>query len=355
MIRFTLRQFRASAATAYAAMAVIAIVLAVTGPRLAHYYDAHVVGCQAAGNCNAVTETFLGFYHAVQASLGPVLLVLPALIGIFWGAPLLAHELETGTFRLAWTQSLTRNRWLAVKMGVGGLAAMAAAGLLSLMVTWWFSPLDRWNGNRFTPAMFGERGIVPIGYAAFAFAFGVVGGLLIRRTVPAMAATLVAYLAARLGMTYLVRPHLMTPLRVTTSVLLGGKNGAAPASASTLNPQDWVLASNTINAAGHVIGQDGTITVNGTQGIMFATGPGGVSLAGVGRCPNIPAGTVPGRDPHSSSLLQACITRLGIRQELVYQPISRYWAFQGLELAIFLAAALALAGICFWWVRRRLT
>ncbi len=75
-----------------------------------------------------------------------VLYVVPALIGIFWGAPLVARELETGTFRLAWNQSVTRTRWLAVKLGLIGLASMAAAGLFSLMVTWWSSPIDQANG-----------------------------------------------------------------------------------------------------------------------------------------------------------------------------------------------------------------
>lgn len=345
MIRLTLRQLRASAITAYAALAIVAIVLAVTGPRLAHFYDAHVAGCQAAGNCSGVTNTFLGFYHVVQAGLGPILLVLPALIGIFWGAPLLAHELETGTFRLAWTQSQTRGRWLAVKLFLTGLAAMAAAGLLSLMVTWWFSPLDTYNANRFTPAMFGERGIVPIGYAAFAFAFGVAAGLLIRRTIPAMAATLAAYLAARLAMTYAIRPHLMTPVRAVRPFLASGP-------ASGPSPADWVLSDQTVNAAGQVVGQNGSIGSSGGFGFNVHHN-GTFSLAGVGHCP----GTV----PHGTSrtlppgLMQACINHYGIRQVLTYQPISRYWAFQGLELAIFLALALALAGFCFWWMRRRLT
>ena len=87
------------------------------------------------------------------------MLVVPALIGMFWGAPLIARELETGTYRLAWTQGVTRKRWLAVKLGLVGLASMAVAGLLSLMVTWWSSPLDRVNADPFT--LFDQRGIVP--------------------------------------------------------------------------------------------------------------------------------------------------------------------------------------------------
>lgn len=354
MIQLAWRQFRAQAVVTYGLLAVIAVILAITGPRLAHYYDAYVTTCGAHGDCNAVTATFLGYWHGVQAALGPVLLVLPALVGIFWGAPLIARELETGTFRLAWTQSLTRNRWLAVKLGLAGLAAMAAAGLLSLMVTWWFSPLDRVNLNQLSPGMFGERGIVPVGYAAFAFALGVTAGLLIRRTVPAMAVTLAGYAGARLGMTYGIRPHLFTPLRVTSALQLGGPKGAVPGLGAP-SPADWVVSSTTINAAGRVIGQNGGISSGSGTVIGFQASPSGVTLAGVGRCPNIPPGASLG-DGSAAQLraYQACIDKLGIRQELVYQPISRYWDFQWCELAIFLGAAVLLAGFCFWWVRRRL-
>jgi len=66
-----------------------------------------------------------------------IILVVPALLGIFWGAPLVANELETGTYRLAWTQSVTRKRWLAAKLGLVGLWSMAVAGLLSFIVTLW--------------------------------------------------------------------------------------------------------------------------------------------------------------------------------------------------------------------------
>ena len=88
---------------------------------------------------------------------------------------------------------------------------MALAGLLGLMLTWWASPIDTVNMNRFAPGVFDQRGIVTIGYAALAL--GVTAGVLIRRTLPAMATTLVAFVAARLAMTYWVRPHLSAPAR----------------------------------------------------------------------------------------------------------------------------------------------
>ena len=188
MIRFASLQFRMQAAVAFGALVVIAVVLGLTGPHLAHLYDTTVATCGTHGDCTSATATFLSNDRLLQ-DLGNVVIALPAIIGVFWGAPLVAHELETGTHRLVWTQSVTRTRWFAVKLGLGGVASMAAAGLFSLMMTWWSSPIDRINGNRFT-SVFDQRGIVPIGYAAFAFALGVLAGVLIRRTLPAMATAL---------------------------------------------------------------------------------------------------------------------------------------------------------------------
>ena len=192
MIRFAWLQARTQTAIAFGALMIVAIVVAITGPHLVHLYNANIANCAAHGDCSTATDTFLRNDKNLGIWLDIFVLAAPALIGLFWGAPLIARELEAGTYRLAWTQSITRTRWVAVKLAVVGLAGMVVAGLLSLMVTWWASPIDRANANRFAVPFFDERGIVAIGYAAFAVALGVTVGLLIRRTVPAMATTLTA-------------------------------------------------------------------------------------------------------------------------------------------------------------------
>ena len=156
---------------------------------------------RCAHDCSTATTGFTDTDGPLQVFLDFLLLAVPLLIGMFWGAPLISREFETGTFRLAWTQGVTRTRWLAVKLGLVGVASMAVAGLLSLMVTWWSSPLDRVEMGPF--ATFDQRDLVPIGYAAFALRVGVTAGVLIRRTLPAMAATLVGFVAT----------HLLQPLR----------------------------------------------------------------------------------------------------------------------------------------------
>ena len=357
MIRLTWRQFRAQATVAFGALAVIAVALAITGPQLVHLYHTSVVPCQAQGDCSIATSAFVSRDKLLQG-LGVVLVVVPGIIGVFWGAPLLARELETGTYKLAWAQSVPRKRWLAVKLGLVGLSSIAVAGLLSLMVTWWSSPIDRVNADPFT--VFDQRGIVPFGYAAFAFALGVTAGMLLRRTLPAMAATLVVFTGARLAVTNWVRPYLLAPFRIVSGVQAPAGNGPSNPAAAVPNPADWILSDQTVNAAGHVIGQDGAISYGGGRfGILFGlAGDGRTTLRGVGLCPNrfpAPTGAAPGEGPSAAfnRAAQECITRLQVRQVLTYQPTSRYWPLQWYELAIFAGLALVLAGFCFWWVRRR--
>jgi len=202
MIRLTWLQFRAQAVTAAAALAAVVVVLAVSAPHRA--LDA-------------------GASHWLYMAGIVVLYLTPAIIGIFWGAPLISRELETGTFRLAWTQSISRTRWLAVKLGLTGLASMATAGLLSLMVTWWSSPMDQLNplgGYRLSALLFGARDLIPVGYAAFALALGVTTGLLARRAVPAIAITLAIFTAVQVAVPLWVRPHLIPPVRTVSPLNL---------------------------------------------------------------------------------------------------------------------------------------
>jgi ABC-2 family transporter protein len=347
MMWLTWRQFRAQALTAAAALAVLAIILVITGLRLAHLYGASgIPACQAHRDCAALVSNFTNEVRAnttdtVLSDLGiGLLLVTPAIIGAFWGAPLITREIETGTFRLAWNQSVTRTRWVAVKLGLIGLASMATAGLLSLMVTWWASPIDHVTGlpagrngtptfDRLAPVLFAARGITPVGYAAFAFALGVTAGVLIRRTVPAMAATLAVFAAVAIVTPQWVRPHLVAPAHVSTALTSASidgwsssGNGSQMSVEGAINlPGAWVISKQTLTPAGQVF-----------------TGP------------------APRACMSSSSTVSACdaaLGRLHLRQRVTYQPASRYWAFQWYETAIFLVLALALAGLGAWQVRRR--
>jgi ABC-2 family transporter protein len=353
VIRLTLRQFRSQSVVALGLLAGVAVLLAVTGPHFADLYDTYLRALAACptngGLCTPSLD--LGKLYPILELFGTVLVAVPGLVGAFWGAPLVTRELETGTHQLAWTQGVTRTRWLAVKLAVVGLASVAVTGLLSLMVTWWSSPMDRARMDRFGAGMFGERNIAPLGYAAFAFMLGVVFGVLIRRTLPAMAATLAAFLAVRLAFTYAVRPRLLSPVRRSLalgsgSMGYGSTNGGPP----TLlpNPPDlpnaWIYSTRIVDDGGH--------------GLTSAA----VSTA----CPTLPTtGAPPGAGqsvqvhvPASrGGAISDCVQKLGraYHEALTYQPANRYWTFQWLETAIFFGAALVMAGFCFWWIRRRIT
>lgn len=358
MIWLTWRQFRFPAIAALGALGVVAIILAITGPHVAGLFHTSVATCTV--SCSSARSTFARYDLPIQNGLNALVIFAPALIGLFWGAPLVAREFETGTFRLAWTEGVTRRSWMATKLVGVGFASMLVAGLLSLFVTWWSSSFDRVNLNRLTPGVFAARDVVPIGYGVLAFTLGVTAGLLIRRTIPAMLVTLGAFFGARLGMTYWVRPHLAAPLalarsywtssvaRAYGSALSKGQilfsvsagqpfsypiNLAAPRGA-------WVVSDNTVNAKGQVVG-----TIACVQN-------GGVRVHGPKRSDHPSAASIRAANDAIDRALHACLTQF--HQVLSYQPASRYWMFQWEELAIFTGVALALSGFCIWWISRRL-
>jgi hypothetical protein len=358
VIQLTWRQFRAQALMALAALACVAAVVAVTGPRLSHLYGIAVAPCQAQGNCKTAVFALTSAYGHLGEGLSAVLLAVPALIGIFWGAPLVAHELETGTYRLAWTQGVTRQRWLAVKLGLPGLAGMAAAGLFSLLVSWWAIPLDRVNGGRFTPGNFAVQGIVPIGYAAFAFALGVAAGVLTRRTLPAMAASLAAFAGARLAIQDWVRPHLAASAHLSAPLnLLGFQPGSsgnltllvAPPNSPRLSGA-WIYSTQVADKTGYA--PTSQFLQSACPNLSGRGGPPGPDNPG-----RQPSGIIGSVGQGQGRTSQNCLHTLSARVHdvVMYQPASRYWLFQAYETAIFIGLAVALAGLCFWWVRRRLT
>jgi ABC-type transport system involved in multi-copper enzyme maturation permease subunit len=256
---------------------------------------------------------------------------VPPLIGMFWGAPLVARELESGTHRLAWTQSVTRARWIATKLTMVGGASAVTAGLLSWAVTSWGRHIDDAKYYRIAPLTYGARGIVPIGYALFAFTLGVALGMLIRRTVPAMAATLGIYILAAVSMPLGIRAHLapqarsFTPLDLSRvhAFMVQAPSGKMTVISGVTPNQAWVLSNHTVTSTGQIF-----------------TGPASPQYCG----PNQGA--------------EACLNWVGtldLRQQLTYQPASHFWPLQWTETGIFVVLAVLLAGFSIWWTRRHLT
>jgi ABC-type transport system involved in multi-copper enzyme maturation permease subunit len=313
MIWLTWRQFRAQAITAVAALAAFAILLATTEPSLSSMYNSSGLLTCHGGTCAGLAGQFLqnltggGSFLFPGASVDMVLyflgvlviLIAPAVTGCFWGAPLIARELEAGTFRLAWNQSVTRTRWLTVKLTLTGAAAMAVTEAFSLLQAWWAAPIGKAVGlggsssifseTRFGWFVFPTHGITPLGYAAFGFALGVTAGLVIRRPIPAMAITLAVFAAVQFITPLWIRPHLFPTSRTVTTIAAAGANvslNASPRLAVTASvvpgqPGAWIMPSEGINAAGQPVS---TIPASCEQAVPDALGVHrGTTVAQVGQ------------------------------------------------------------------------
>jgi hypothetical protein len=362
MIVFSWRQFRSQAIVGMAGLVVVAIVLAVTGPHLVSVYDTALAACKASGGqSSACNNPVSSAYGGLRIAVTVLVLAVPALIGMFWGAPLIAHELETGTFRLAWTQSVSRLRWMLVKLGLVGLASMLVAALVSLMASWWLSPVDKADPNRFGPSSFALHGFVPGGYALFAFALAATVGLLMRRTLPAMAVALAGFIGARLAVTYWIRPHYISPATLTlplsqASVGFGfeGPGSTAQIMAQPPGiPNAWVMSANVVDTAGQA---PTSSTISSLCPNLPTARPPPQSIRGGGGILGRKA-SIAQESQQAQQVFNHCLSTLSEKYHAVvsYQPANRFWTFQTIETALFVVLALALAGGCAWWIRHRVT
>jgi hypothetical protein len=171
-------------------------------------------------------------------------------------------------------------------------------------------PLNGAITSRMNYLFFDQQGLAPIGYTLFAVAVGVFAGTLTRKVLPAMAITLVAFLAARIVVTMLVRPNIMEP--VARTVPVAGDTPREP------NPAlgDWILAADVLNA-------DGTLQTSG--GTQFCDGPACQAAA------------------------------LGAYNRWTLQPGERYWLFQWVEAGLFVVIAAALLTAAVMRVRRSIS
>jgi hypothetical protein len=341
MIWLTWRQFRAQALTAVAILAAAAIYFLITGLQMHHTYLADLVTCTPLHECGSVLSRFGQSYDGELNLVQLLVIAAPGLIGVFWGAPLIGHELETGTDQVAWTQSVTRTRWLAVKLAGVGLAAIAAAAVLSYLLTWWAGPLDHINGSRFAAETFSSRDIVPLAYAAFAFALGTTAGLLLRRTLPAMAVTLAVFTGIQILVPTFIRPNLLPSTTVTfpvdkttvsQSAAIGTRGDGNEIYITGLPvPQGaWVVSAPPVEDS------SGQVVTSYSHPHCFIGTPGPLTKSGL--------------DVDKTA---ACLARYDLHQSVTYQPARNYWPLQWYETGIFLALAAALSGTSFWWIRRR--
>lgn len=309
---------RTETLVAAAIVAAVAALLVPVGIHMASVYSHdNIAACANVQNftCATAVGDFLQRFAGLSALLGWFNL-LPGIVGVLLAAPLLL-ELENGTFRFAWTQGVTRRRWIAGKLGAAVAVALLAALAFSQLVTWYRGPLDQLNG-RFDTGTFDFEGTVDYGYVLFALALALVIGVLVRRTVPALIVGFVSYVVARVFVDSWLRQRFLTPDSVTWKSSANGPN---------LN-HAWVLAQGPSDRFGHLLFSNLRVTASPTR----CKGGG---ILGAHSCIRV-------LRPPSAAYMHA-----------VYQPASRFWPLQGIETALFGGIAVALIVFAAWWIHER--
>lgn len=338
MIWLNWRQFRLHALAAAIGLGVIAAYLLYLGMDIRDAHDAYRSRCADTAACAQGASQFSGTYRSTLLFLAAGLGLIPVVLGAFWGAPLIARELELGTHRLVWSQSVTRRRWLIARMAFTALAAMAVTGLAALLLTWAAAPYDRVASDRFGAIEFGARNIVPIGYAFLAFTLGTTLGLLVRRTLPAMAITGVVFLAVQFTVPNMVRPHLMPSEKATLPMTAQAINGAKNLGSITGAP---VIGGLQVPGAPDA-------WISDTSPMRTADGRT-LSEKKFNACLDTPSKTGAGGTFGDAAV---CLSALDLHVDIEYQPGDRYWTFQLAETGLYLLTGALLTAIALRRIRR---
>jgi len=306
------RQGRSENVVLLALLGTVALVLVLTGAHMRSVFTANgLAACTGDSatsppSCSILVQGFESRFDSLSA-LAPWFGMASGLMGVLLAAPLVL-ELDQGTYRLAWTQSLTPRRWLTTRIGLLVIGSIACGAVLIALGTWWRHPLDALAG-RVSPDQFDLEGVLPIAYTLLAAAAVLAVGTVTRRTGLAVAGGFGVYLVARL-LSPTIRQQLIAPVHSLT-----------PAPHAPVGIfKAWVISQGFTDAHGHSI-------------------PGGVPNS----CFN-----------GQNSLSDSCLVNHHVFQNIVYEPASRFWTLQGAEAGIFIALSLALLALAAWWINRRI-
>ena len=321
----TWRQHRVALTGLVVALAAIGTYTWIVGLQLHHAYAAELA-CHPAGS-DACLQLTSGFNSAGGfLTNGWILQLVPALIGTFVGAPVLAREMETGSYRYAWTQGFGRWRWTLAKLAGLAVAVTAAASAISVLFSWYYQPYFGADNQArslseltsLAPSLFDLRGVAFGAWTLAAFATGALAGMLIRKVVPAIVATLVAYAGLAIATGAWLREHYFAPI-VTRSLNV-------PSSVWIVS-QNWTKGGQTVSQT--VLYQ----VLQGAPAQVAGKGGGGPNL-------------------HALVAWQYLVQR-GYIQVTSYQPATRFWAFQWVEAGWLLGLSVLLIAVTVWLVRRR--
>jgi hypothetical protein len=316
MIWMTWRQHRAQALYFLVALAVLAAVFVPLGLTMFRALtDLGLSNCHGTlpvdDPCEMGRNTFAERF-ALPQQFSILLVLVPLLVGLFAGAPLIARELEQGTHRLVWMQGVTRRRWLLVKVGLVLAGAAVFAAALAALVYWWWTPYQRVGTSRFEELEFDLQGLVPVGYTIFAVALGVAAGSLVRKVLPAMAVTVAGFIGARAAV-MVARPHFQPAEEARFPLFADSHPGRFV--------DMWQLSTGVYSPDGQYLG---------TGFIM---------------CP-------PGAEP-GAELDRGCAGyQPGDYNLTRFHPASDFWTFQLIETGIFVTIAALLLVLTFRRLRR---
>jgi hypothetical protein len=333
----TWRQQRTALISVAVFLGALTVYVWLSGLQLHHAFAA-MTACQAARSlaCSNLTSSFnigvfLGNGVPVQA--------VPALIGAFAGAPVLARELESGTFRFAWTQGFGRSRWTLAKVVPLAVVLAAAAGALSMLLDWYYQPFFAAHNpalfpvqlSPFAAGLFDLRGVAFAAWTLAAFAIGALAGMLIRRVVPAMAATLAAYGALAVPAALYLREHYLPPL-VTRNLV----------SFYLTPPRSDLIVRTWWTKGGTTLSQSAMTRV--LNSMFVQTMPVVHSSK---------EGAVAAQKLPTEFRVFHYLTQHGYTYWASYQPASRFWPFQWIESGWLLALSVLVIAATVWLVRRR--
>jgi hypothetical protein len=307
MIWLTWRQHRKQALYTVIALAVLAAFIVPTGLAMHRDFDRLVVrGCVPTVPCDGYHEFSTTYGSYIYVCM--LLLVVPLLFGLFWGAPLVSREIEQGTHHMIWTQGISRRHWALAKVGLLGGAVTVLAVVYGLGISWWYQPLGI-GQSRFGEIFFDAQGVAPVGYTLFAVALGIAAGALASKVVPAMAITLPVFVAARVAVAVYLRPRFVAPVTNNFPVVVDPASNIGGIKVGT-----WLLTSD-------VRQPDGTFVNSGAL-----------------VCPPAQA--------------TECLGQFSpdLHNHQVFQPADRFWTFQWIETGIFVA----LAALLVWLAVRRI-
>jgi hypothetical protein len=332
MAGVTWRQHRTALAGVATLLGVLAVWLWIAGTRVHHAWTA-AAACHPAGSpaCQDLGTAFNGTWNLMSIP-AILLLVVPALTGAFAGAPVLARELETGTFRFAWTQGFDRWRWALAKLAALAVVLAGAGAAFGALVSWCYQPFSAAGnqdlglyGNTPFAVVFGLRQVTFPAWTLAAFAAGALAGMLIRRVVPAIVAALAIYAGLAIAAAGFLRDHYLAPL-VTS-------NPSVPGTA-------WIISQWWTKDGRFAFAGNPPLTLV-NQFCNFPQSPGG-------------KGGGPGGGPSSSvNPFAQCLAPRGYTMWTSYQPASRFWPFQWIEGGWLLALSVLLIAATIWLVHRR--